>query len=147
MPRITGRMSGIYLRSASGALDRTTDKVSDTRTWTMEIEQEAAPCPIKGEVSDTYGMGGISTRITVERFLTNVDDAARLADKIDDLKPASGNTYVGMPVQYLLEQIDGGEVGASVTGTGVIVRVSIGGPRELAIETLEIMGTTVPVFS
>lgn len=144
MPRITGRHGAIYLGISGSPV-----KIADTINWELTVEQEAVACPIKGEVADPQALGGVTVRITAERISTNADIDAVLSKQIRANIPATGgsNDWNGVPVEYRLEQIDGGTQGAQVTGTGVIVRATLNAPRALANDTIEIMGTTLPTFT
>jgi hypothetical protein len=152
MGRITGKEGALFL-SLTGTL-AFADKIADIYDWTFEFTQAYESCPIKGETHDTVALGGITTRLTAGRYVETGSNPTRLADYLSGNAPASGNNYLGAPVEYRLEQIAGAAAlntgavaGAVITGTGVVVRGSLSAPRGMAVDSLEIMGTTLPTVT
>jgi hypothetical protein len=133
MARITGRHGTVSIGG---------NAIADVFNWTMEITVEAVPCPIKGEPYNTVAVGGIDVRITVERYVDSGGGStlAKLAeDQFASLPP-------GTEVAYALDQM-AGSGGSQITGNGVVVRGTLNAPRDLATDTLEIHGTSVPAVT
>lgn len=152
MARITGKEGTLYLKDDAGTLD-VSNKIADIYDWTFEFTQAYEACPIKGEVHDTASLGGISSRLTAGRYVQTGANPTRLADYLSAHAPASGNSYLGIPVEYRLEQIAGTGTlqdsahGAVIVGTGIVVRGSLSAPRGMATDSLEIMGTVMPTVT
>ena len=132
MARITGRFGTVSIGSA----------ISDVFNWSAEVTVEAVPCPIKGEKFNTVSVGGIDVRITVERYVDDAGGSTLAAGTASQFS----STPPGTEVAYSLDQ-KSGSGGATIAGSGVVVRGSLSAPRGLATDTLEIQGTSVPVFT
>ena len=133
MARITGRF---------GTLSVGGNAIADLFDWTLEFTVEALPCPIKGEKANTVSVGGIDVRLTAQRFVDDADGstlAALAASQMSADPP-------GAIVTYTLDQLSG-MGGASISGSGVVVRGGLNAPRGLANDTFELIGTTVPTVS
>ena len=133
MARITGRF---------GTLSVGGNAIADLFDWTLEFTVEALPCPIKGEKANTVSVGGIDVRLTAQRFVDDADGstlAALAASQMSADPP-------GAIVTYTLDQLSG-MGGASISGSGVVVRGGLNAPRGLANDTFELIGTTAPTVS
>jgi hypothetical protein len=117
--------------------------IADLFNWTLEFTIEAPQCPIKGEKANTVGIGGIDVRLTAERFVDNAGGATLANEPVILINATPGT---GVEVTYALDQL-AGTGGASITGSGVVVRGGLTAPRGLANDTFELVGTTVPTVT
>lgn len=158
--RMAGFRGAVYLGGTAAASGV---KILDIFDWTLEAVQEVVPCPIKGEVHDRNAAGGVTSRVTAQRFVTDVAlDLANAGTPVNAQGgsvfgrslfsniPATGNTpkWQGLSVKYSLYTLDATtNQGFFITGEGFISRITANNPRGAATEALEIVGDTMPVWS
>jgi len=150
--RLAGFRGSVYF----GAL-----KIFDIFDWTLEIQQEVALAAIKGEVHNTYAAGPVMSRVTAQRFVTDVSTNLNADAGADELGgsvfarnlvadvPASGNTpaWAGKTVTFTLYSVDAQNTqGFKVTGEGFITRANQNNPRGSVTETFELQCTIMPTF-
>lgn len=138
MARITGRFGTLSVDAGGGS----PGAIADLFNWALEFNVEAVPCPIKGEKANTVAVGGINVRVTAERMVDHTGGSTLAALAVSQM----GSDPPGTEVIYTLDQL-AGSGGASITGSGVIIRGSLNAPRDLANDTFEIHGTTLPAVS
>ena len=138
MARLTGHLAKIQLNTATALAD-----VLETFNWTMEIQTEAAACPIKGEIVEQYAFGGVTVRITCEAYTTS---AAFLALQAQ-VAAASANG-ANVTVGYKLFGVRSDATNFTVTGDGIVVRGNMAAAHDrLLTDTLEIMGFDMPTIA
>lgn len=133
MPRITGKL---------GTLSIAGTPIADLHNWTLDFTVEALPCAIKGEKFNTVAVGGLDVRITAERFVQDSGGSTLATQAVGQMATVPASTEVA----YVLDQLSG-TGGASISGNGVVTRGGLTSPRSLAGDTIEIVGTSIPVVS
>lgn len=138
MARLTGHLAKIQLNTATALAD-----VTEGFNWTMELTTEAAPCAIKGEIVEQYAFGGVTVRITCERY---VSSAAFLALQAQ-VAAASANG-ANVTVGYKLYGLASDGTNFTATGDGIVVRGNMQATHNaLLTDTLEIMGFDMPTIA
>lgn len=126
--------------------------------WTAEWSVEAAECGIKGEAAEQYTIGVFTGRITAQRYAT--DDPSGgfppVASQGDsELARLARNQAItstalvqagGQPIEFVLEQIAGTNLGTRLTGTGYVTRGGLTTPRQMALDTYEITMNSIPLI-
>ncbi len=150
--RIAGFQGAVYFGS---------NKILDIFDWTLEANQEVVPCGIKGEVHEQYVAGMVTSRITAQRFVTDVatnlvasptneQGGSVFGQNLGLNIPASANSphWTGLQVNFTLWSVDSVTTsGFHITGTGFITRVTANNPRGSVTEALEIQSNAMPVWS
>lgn len=147
MPRITGKLGSISLTGHASA-----GSIADLFNWTLEFSVRADPCGIKGQIAEQYSYGEFTGRITAERFATDTEANSVFADALLEAAATAGRAETaangggGRYVTYLLEQIDGADLGNKVTGTAMVVAGGLNAPRAMATDRFELLLTSLPVI-
>jgi hypothetical protein len=152
--RLAGFRGSVYFGS---------NKILDIFDWTLEIQQEVAMAAIKGEVHNNYAAGGVTSRVTAQRFSTDVttdlsnsgpptneQGGSVFAQNLVADVPAAGNTpsWSGKTVTFTLYSVDTVSTqGFKVTGEGFITRVNQNNPRGTVTEAFELQCTIMPTFA
>lgn len=156
--RMAGFRGAVYLGGTAAASGI---KILDIFDWTLEAVQEVVPCPIKGEVHDRNAAGGVTSRITAQRYVTdvalnlnaagppaNAQGGSVFGSALGSNIPASGASWKGVSVKYSLYTNDAvTNQGFFITGEGFISRITANNPRGMASEVLEIVGDIMPTWS
>lgn len=155
MPRLVGKQGAVYMTS-----DATGQKIADIFDIVLEVTQELLDATIKFEVHDVSAAGGVSSRLTCQRYITDTTTArpsgansvwvggSVMGGEIVLNAPASGNSYRGVTLLWSFETIAGtNNKGFVVSGEGFLERVTLNNPRGMASEVWEIRNTTMPTVS
>lgn len=156
--RYAGFEGAVYLTTGGSTAG---NRITWIFNWSLEVMQETQECAIKGEVHDTYEGGGVSTRVTAERFMGdtltggfNFSGPSPITKKIVANAPVgtTTNIKVGTVAFYLYGinkalTVDTPAAGAYIQGTGILVRTQIQNPRGGATEQFEIQCSVMPTIT
>ncbi|SRR6266536_246797 len=128
--RLTGKLGSVYLNAV---------KVLDIYNWQYEINAEALPCSIKGDVFERYVVGVGTGRIRAERYITTFAGmtATIMADTIAN----------GAQTVVILYLIDANNSFSKLTATGYITRGEVAAPHAKATDQIEITLDGIPTYS
>lgn len=156
--RYAGFEGAVYLASG-GSIPG--NRITWIFNWSLEVVQETQECAIKGDRHDTYESGGVSSRVTAERFMGDVatggfpySGPSAITKRIVTNAPPGTLTMInGVTVVFYLYGInkaltaDAPAAGAYIHGEGLLVRTQIQNPRGGATEQFEIQSIVMPTIS
>ena len=140
--RISGKLGQI---TVPGDTDSSPVIIGLIFDWTIEFSQEAAECGIKGEIAEAYALGVFTGRLTAQRFATDATADSKLAAQMLLRAATAGGILGGQRISFTAEQIAG--AGSKVRGSGYITRSGLTSPRQMALDTFEVVLDAIPTIS